>query len=400
MKKYGTLIIFFVLVALWAAFFTSIKFLVWGDQASTLKPDLQTITGYLSFWGIFAYLIGWAFAVTFLKKYYLFIIAILSLFFVTFAYLVWFAYHIVLGTVIVMLGFLYGLWSVVKSVIIAIEIKKTWLSDTLLNALVGIIFVVFLVWGTVLGNVLFEQLGRHGYLAIMWMLWITAWLSLMLDYDGKTFKSLIRLGWKNYYIERRKSLKHAMKLFIPDLKYISKNYILVMFVSAFLWSISTVVSEVSMEYSILNFSLEASTASKIFLYSAFGAIIGNLLSIKMWSKRWTFWIIFSSIFSLLIVAFPFLSFTFAHMSFLAFLLWLFFGISSNLVDAYFIKTIGEEDKKEYGSSTYGFVLSITLFLMMFLSNGIQNYFWHTVLMLILWGSMAVASWALFISKRS
>lgn len=399
MKKYGTLLIFLVLVAIWAAFFSSIKFFVWWELWDTLAPDLQTITWYLSFWSIFAYLIWGAFAVTFLKKYYLFVISTLSFIFVSFAYFVWFWNDIVFAFVIVFLGFLYGLWSVVKSIILAIEIKKTGLSDTILNAIVGIVFVVCVIAGTLLWNILFEQIWTHGYIIIMWMLIATWWLSLCLDYDKKTFQSLIRFWWKNYYVERKKDLKWALKLYIPDLTYICKNYMLIMFVSALLWSITTIVSQSSMEHSITSFSIEASTASYIFLYSAVWAIIWNLVSMKMGKHRWFFWIIFSVVFSLLIIVFPFLSVSFGYMSFLAFLLWIFFWITSNLIDSYFIKTIGEADKKEYGSSTYGFILSIVIFLMMFLSNAIEWYFGYTFLMVLLGIIMLGASSYLYIKQK-
>lgn len=399
MKKYSTLIVFLILLAIWSAFFSSIKFFLWWNLQDSFKPDLQTITWYLSLGGIFAYLIGGAFAVTFLKKYYLFIISLLSLIFVAFAYLIGLQNHIIFAWVIIFIGFLYGLWSVVKSVILAIEIKKTGISDTIINAIAGVVFVVSLIWGTLLGNILFEQLWTHGYLVIICMLIATAWISLYLNYDHQTFRSLMRLGWKKYYYDRTAKLSHALKLYIPDLWYICKNYTIVMVVSALLWSISTVVSQVSMEHSIKTFSISASTASLIFLYSALWAVVGNIISMNMWKRRWFFWIIFSLVFSFLIIIFPFVSVTFTYMSVLAFLLWVFFGISSNLVDAYFIKAIWDEDTKEYGSSAYGFILSIVLFFMMFLSNAIEWYFGYTFLMIILGICMWMASIILYVQKK-
>ena len=399
MKKYSTLYIFLVLVAIWAAFFSSIKFFLWGELSSTLRPDLQTITGYLSFGSIFAYLIWWAFAATFLKKYYLFAISFLSFLFVTFAYFVGFSSNIMLAVIVMFLWFLYGLWSVVKNVIIAIEIKKTGISDTVINAIAGIVFVVFVIWGTLLGSVLFETLGKNGYLVIMWMLTLTAWVSLMLNYNKRTLSELMQHGWKNYYHDRKKKLGKALTLYIPDLWYILKNYSLIMLASAFLWAISTVVSQVSMEYSIVSFDIEASTASYIFLFSAVWAILGNIVSMKMWARRWKYWIIFGNCFSFLIIAFPFLALSFTYMSILAFFLWVFFGINSNLIDAFFIKTIGEEDKKEYGSSTYGLVLSIVIFLMMFLSSAIESYFSYKILMIFLWVIMFIVSWVLYLQQK-
>jgi hypothetical protein len=102
-SKYSTFYIFLILIAIWAAFFSSIKFFLWGELSSSLQPDLQTITGYLSFGSMFAYLIGGAFAVTFLKKYYLFIISLLSLIFIAFSYFIGFENHIVFAFIIIFL---------------------------------------------------------------------------------------------------------------------------------------------------------------------------------------------------------------------------------------------------------------------------------------------------------
>jgi len=46
-----------------------------------------------------------------------------------------------------------------------------------------------------------------------------------------------------------------------------------MLASSLLWSISTVVSQISMETSVEKFNIDASTAAYIFLFSALGAII-------------------------------------------------------------------------------------------------------------------------------
>lgn len=399
-KRYSTFYIFLVLVAIWAAFFSSVKFFLWGELSDSLQPDLQTITGYLSLGSMFAYLIWWAFAVTFLKKYYLFIISLLSFLFIAFAYFVGFWNHFIFAGIIIFLGFLYGLWSVVKNVVLAIEIEKTWLSDTMVNAIAGIIFVLFVIGGTLLWNILFEQLGKSGYLIIMLMLALTWVISLCLNYNKRTFSWLLSQWWKHYYHERAESLHDALKLYIPDLKYICKNYFPVMLASSLLWAISTVVSQVSMEQSIVSFSIDASTASFIFLYSALGAILWNIVSTKMWKSRWKYWIIFSLLFSLLVIAFPFVSISFGYMSLSAFFLWLFFGVSSNLIDGFFIKTIGEDNKKEYGASTYGFILSLTLFLMMFFSNMLDAYFGYKILMISLGLMMWIICVILYLQKKS
>jgi len=56
------------------------------------------------------------------------------------------------------------------------------------------------------------------------MLAASCYASLKLDYDKKTFLSLISKGWKPYYAERKKNLKKALADYIPDLKFVTKTY--------------------------------------------------------------------------------------------------------------------------------------------------------------------------------
>ena len=383
MKRFQTFFIFLSLVATWAAFFASLKFFLWWELSTSIAPDLQEIAGYLSLWWIFAYLIWGAFAVTFLKKYFLFIISLLSLILIGWVYLLWFSNSFSFALIISVVWFLYGLWNVVKNVLISVEIIKTWLSETIVNALAGIIFVVFIIIWSLLGSILFEKMWHDGYLVIIAMLFFTAVASLTLNYNEASFRSLIKNGWKSYFYDRRRSLKKALSLYIPDLKYIVKNYYLIVIVSSFLWAISTIVSQASIEFSVVKIDVEASDATYVLLYSAVWAILWNIVSMKMSKVRWKFFIIFNSLFAILIFLFPYLSVSFSALSWLAILLGMFFWVSSNLIDSYLLKRIWEEDKKEYGSSTYGLVLSIVIFGMMFFSSAILKTFWYSVLMIIL-----------------
>lgn len=400
MKKYKTLIIFLVLVAIWASFFSSIKFFIWWDLKTSLDVNLQTIAWYLSLWWVWAYLLWWAFAASFLKKYYLFIISILSMIFIWIAYFFELKSNISFALIITLVWFLYWLWNVVKNVIIAIEIEKTWLADTLINALAWILFVVFIIIWSLLWNILYDLLGHDWYIIILIMLLTTGIISLNLDYDKVKFSSLIKNWWKNYYLDRRQSLKKSLLEFIPDLKYILKNYIFIIIWSSFLWTISTIVSQISIEYSVDFFDITTTKATYILIYSAIWAIIWNIISMKMNKKRWLFFIIFNSLFSLLILFFPILIINFFALSVLAIVLWLFFWVSSNLVDSYLLKRIWDEDKKEYWSSTYWFILSILIFVMMFLSSEIMERFWYSVIMFILWIIMLFSWIVLYIKQKN
>ncbi|MFA5916621.1 MAG: MFS transporter [Candidatus Gracilibacteria bacterium] len=400
MKRFKTFIIFIILVATWGIFFASFKYFLWGDLGDSLKPDLQKIAGYMSLGGVFAYLIGGAFASTFLKKYYLFIISIFTFIFLLSSYLFGFSTNTSFAFIITLIGFLYGLWNVVKSVLISMEIKKTGLRETVVNAYVGMVFVIFLIVGSILGNLIFEKLGHNGYIVLMGLMLFGSIISFNLDYDKIPFSFLTKNGWKIYLFGRKESLTKAIKAYIPDLKYIVKKYLYVIIGSSLLWAITTIVSQSSVEYSVNTFGIEASKASFLLLYSAVGAIAGNILSMKMNTNRWKFFIIFNTLFSFVIIAFPFFAKSFLYINIMASILGIFFGIISNLVDSYLMKSFGDENKKEYGASTNGLVLSLVIVCMMFVSSSVLQNFGYQTLMISLGSISFVMGGVLFVKQRN
>ncbi|GAB0174965.1 MAG: hypothetical protein HHAS10_08440 [Candidatus Altimarinota bacterium] len=380
MNRFKTFSLFLILVAVWALFFATVKFFLWGDLSEEFQPDLQQIAGYLSLGGAIAFLIGGAFAQTFLKKYYLFIIALLSSVFILYAYLVGFSREILFAATVTILGFLYGLWNVMKSVIISIEIKKTNLPETAVTAIVGMMFVICIIFGSLLGTIAYEKIGHHGYLLLLGYLLLAGITSFFLDYDGVSFRSLLTKGWKNYLMGRKQSLAVSMKAYIPDLIYITKHYLPIIVTSSLFWSISTIISQASVEYSSATFGIKSSQATMILLYSAVGAIIGSFLSIKMGNNRWMYFMIFSILFSLSTAMIPVFGSSFGNLSIIATVLGMCFGTAVNLSDSFLLKSFGDENKKEYGASTMGLIFSIILFLSMFLSSMLlQRLGYHTVM---------------------
>lgn len=389
MRKYKTLIIFLSLVAIWSCFFSTYKFFLWWDLSPTLKPSLQTISWYLSLGSAISYLIWWAIAYTFLKKYLLFAISFLSLCFILLSYIVWISSNFFLWFIIIFLWILYWLWSVLKNILISIEIRKTWLPDTTINALVWISFVLFIIVGSVLWSFINEQLWKWWYFVIIFMLAITSVLSLFLDYDKLSLRSLLSWGFKSYLFDKKNTFINSMREYIPDMKYITKKYYKIIIYVSLLWAISTVVSQKAVEYSVDNFSKDASSAAFVLLYSAVWAIIWNIISMKMDKNRWLYLFIANCIFWVFIIWFPFFTFSFLSISIFAFVIWVFFWVSSNLLDWYFFKSIWEENKKEYGSSTYGLIMSIIIFIIMFLSSFLYSQFWFDNLMYILWAIILI-----------
>ena len=83
--------------------------------------------------------------------------------------------------------------------LVALEIEKTGYKDTTINAFAEIIFIVCLIGGTIGGNALFAIFGNQGYLIILTLLSLTAYISLKLEYETKSFKYLLKNGWRKYF---------------------------------------------------------------------------------------------------------------------------------------------------------------------------------------------------------
>jgi hypothetical protein len=108
-----------------------------------------------------------------------------------------------------------------------------------------------------------------------------------------------------------------MRSYIPDMKYIIKNYLPIIVTSSLLWSISTIISQSSVEYSALEFGIKNSDATMILLYSAVGAITGSFLSIRMNTRRWFYFLLFSTLFAITVFLIPIFGTTFARLSLIA-----------------------------------------------------------------------------------
>ncbi len=384
MNKYKTFILLIILTALWSSIFSTIKYFLWGDLWESLAPDLQMLSGYLSLGWIIAYIIWWALAYTFLKKYLLFWFSTLTLIFVTIAYLFPLNSSSGLAFIVWSIWIFYWLWVVLRSILTSIEIQKTWLGDTKVNWIISIVFIVFLIIWTIAWSKIFEVFWHNGFLIIIFLLFLSSIVSLFLDYDGISIKSLLKNGFKNYRLEKTHKFNSALKNFFPEIQYIFKNFSLIIISSSFIWAISTVVSQKAVELSVDKFDKLPSEASFLLLYSSIWAILWNIISWFLGKYRWKSFFVLNIFLWILIILFPFFSSTFLQVWVIAFLVWLVFWSSTNLIDAFYLKKIWEVDKKEYGSSTYWLIFSIILFTMMFLSSFIDKKFWFDTLMYILW----------------
>jgi hypothetical protein len=398
MQKYKTFLIFIILTAIWSSVFSTIKYFMWWDLQSWIAPDLQVLSWYLSLWWVVAYLLGWAIAYTFLKKYLLFAFSFLTFIFILIAYFFPISTNIGLFLIVSFIGIFYWLWVVLRWVLTSIEIQKTWLGDTKVNGIISIVFIIFLIIWTILWSKLFEEMWHNWLLVISFLLLLSSVISLFLDYDKASLKSLLKNGFKSYKLDRKNKFTKALKQFFPELKYIFKNFSIIIISSSLIWAVSTVVSQKAVEYSVETFSKLPSEAAFLLLYSSVWAILWNVISWFLWKYRWTSFFILNMVLWILISLFPFYNSTFTEVGTIAFLVWLTFWASTNLIDAFYLNKIWELNKKEYGSSTLGLIFSIILFITMFLASFIDKKLWFNMLMYILWAVIFLV-WLLNI-KRS
>jgi len=93
-------------------------------------------------------------------------------------------------------------------------------------------------------------------------------VSLFLDYDKISLKTLFKNGFKSYKLDKTHKFKNALKEFFPELKYILSNFSFIIVFSSIIWSVSTVVSQTAVEYSVSEFHKLPSQAAYLLLFSS------------------------------------------------------------------------------------------------------------------------------------
>lgn len=388
-NRYFTFITFTILIIIWWLFSASIKFFYNWLYSGVFRIDLQYIWWFLSLGSFIAYIIWWILSYVFTKRSIIFFISIFLLCILIISYISWIHNLTFLWLVVTFYGFFYWLWTVVKNILIAVEIEKTWMSDTSANA----VFTIALIFSTLFGSVLWwyvnDKFAYHGYIFFIILLSISALLSLLLNYEKLDLGALFKPWIRDWHYDKRHKFRQALKDFVPSFKFILKNYTLIIVCTAFIWSISTVISLEAIEFAIRFFHKTQTQASFLLFYWAIWVIIGNIITINWHKKRWFYFNILNILFAITIFIFPFFVVNYKILKILVVFSWIFFWWTSNLIDAYLLHRIWQENKKEHGSAVFGFTLSWIMFIMMFLSNFIEknkilNNFWNTLWVEHLW----------------
>lgn len=156
MKSYKNLVIFLILVVLWSAALGIFKYFLWAAMSSGLDMSLETIAGYISLGGIFAYLFGGALAYTFQIRSLLVTSSLLAIIVSMVGMMTDFQSATIMPLVVIIFGYCYGLWSAMRNMLISTEIERTGLSDTFVTGLVTIAFTVAIIGGSIGGGKVYE----------------------------------------------------------------------------------------------------------------------------------------------------------------------------------------------------------------------------------------------------
>lgn len=365
MYKYKnfTLIIFLILVAGWSFFFWAFKYYFWSSLQWSINPSLELIAGYLSLGTGLAYLFGWVLSFVFQERYIILgaglTIAALSSIFAVLGL----DSLAMFSILVVLVGVFYGLWSTVKNVLISTEIQKTWYSDTAVNSFVTISFLISLILWSIIGGYLYQRFSVYwvwfivGVIVAMWL------LALTLKYNN----------WTSY--DNQFPLKQALGKYLPSMKFILGKYWKVMVYGWAVLGIGTILSQKAIEMWVLHFHQTPAKAALLLGYTWIGTIIWSLLSVKMNTKRLLYFRVSCVLFALLIIAFPLLVTTFESEIYFLFIAWILFWIALNLIDGFIFLQFGVDNVKEFGSWAYWLIISITIALLMLLSNISTTFLW-------------------------
>lgn len=144
------------------------------------------------------------------------------------------------------------------------------------------------------------------------------------------------------------------------------------------WQISVEASQVAINYSKEIFEKSNSVSSLLLLFSSVGAILGNVLSVKLSKNRSPSFLWMTGIFIGIIFLFSTIlglaksMENYAIVQALAFAVGFFFGGAVNLAESHFFALLGEDSEKDHVSALYGFVLSLVGALTMFVSEKILH----------------------------
>ncbi len=363
------------LIALWSLFYAWVKYFFWGVYDGTnFTPTLESISGYVLIGSMIAYLIGGMLYARYSERLMLFIAVWVGIIAFFSAILLPNISPYFFDISMIGIGLAYSLYVIGKNTLIWREISTSSLGSSSIGAFTTIIFIVFLIIGTIVGAKIGEtdslfMIGIAYFIIILSSAFLVLWFA-----DTKREKTDFHF-----------SLALYRKLFV--------RYGIFMVGLACFWQISVEASQVAINYSKDFFDKSNSASSLLLIFSSIGAILGNILSVKLSGKRLKSFIWITGGFVIIVFLFSTilgLAKTldiYLIVQALAFFIGFFFGGAVNLAESYFFSLLGRDPDEAHISALYGFTLSFVGAITMFISEKIldmQSYIGISLFLGLLW----------------
>lgn len=336
------------------------KYFFWGVYDGTnFTPTLESISGYVLIGSMIAYLIGGMLYARYSERLMLFIA--LGVGITAFFSAIWlpnispFFFNISM----IGIGLAYSLYVIGKNTLIGREISTSTMGSSTIGAFTTIIFIVFLIIGTIVGS----KIGETDSLFM----------------EGIVYFVLILVG--AFFVLKFANTKREKSDFHFSLALYRKLFVrfgIFMIGLACFWQISVEASQVAINYSKEFFGKSNFASSFLLIFSSVGAILGNILSVKMSEKRLQSFVLITSGFVLIVFLFStILGFAkglnqYFIVQILASLVGFFFGGAVNLAESYFFSLLGKDPDEAHISALYGFTLSFVGAITMFISEKILH----------------------------
>lgn len=368
---------FVIITFLRSVFISMLKFFL-RSYLKDIDISLEQIAGYLSLWGMVAYLIGWSLAYAFRKKNITIFAGLLAILCLTIGNILGYYPFWIFVVLISIIGFSYSLRLVIKAIILSIEIQRSSHGEAKINGIINIAILIGILLGSYLGFAIFDARWAQWFQGIIAILVGSSILTMLLEYD-KDF-------------ENRKFIS-TIKTALPNIRQTSKKYIRLLLPIGALRAISTAIVQKMLEIGVDFFQRTTTNAIIIIVISFAGAIAGHILSVFFTKQRRLIAMIFTIVLGLTTIYFPYIIDTYEYFTTLNifwFSIGVFFGIAVNLLEGRYFFHIGEDQKKEYWSVAYGIMTSIIIFLIMITTDYFSSkigtkisffFFWFVLLLM-------------------
>ena len=349
--KHKNLIIFVAITFLRSVFVSMLKFFL-RSYLKEANISLEVITGYLSLWWMFAYLIWSSLAYTFRKKNIIIFAGLMAILCLAIGNALGYYPFRIFVVLVSSIGFAYSLRLIIKSIILSIEIQRSDHGEAKINGVINIAILVGILLWSYLGFAIFNNRGANGFQLIIGLLVFSSLLTMILEYD------------QHFEI---KPFTQTLRNSLPNVRNITKKYIRLLIPITILRAISTAIGQKMLEIGIDVFQRTPKNSISIIVISFLGAIFGNIISMFFKRRRKTIAMLFTIIFWLTTIYFPHIIDKYEYfitLKFFWFFVGVFFGIAVNLIEWRYFFHIGEDGKKEYGSVAYGIITNIVIFIIM------------------------------------